>query len=313
MRIPRVVVVGSVNMDLVARMTRLPRPGETVFGNAFLTVPGGKGANQAVAAARLGACVTIIGCVGDDGFGATLRTGLAENRVSTEHLLTASQSSSGVAVIQVDANGANTIAVIAGANATLTPEHLLDRRDVLQSAQVVVVQLETPAETVAMAIRLAREAGILTILDPAPAPDSPLPAELISVDVLSPNQTEAEALTGQPVDSLDSARSVARQLQQRGARNVVLKLGGMGAWVLEATGAEAHVPAQEVAVVDSTAAGDAFTGGLATGLAEGRSLVEAAELGCAAGSLACTVLGAQPALPTRATVDAFQQRGLSGG
>ena len=297
--IPHIVVVGSINMDLVARMARLPKPGETVHGDVFQTIPGGKGANQAVAAARLGARVTLIGRVGDDSFGETLQRSLANYGVSTEHVLVTEGCSSGVALIGVETTGANSITVVAGANGRLTPHNVASRADVIASADALIVQLETPFDTVATAIRLAREAGVRTILDPAPAPSGALPEELRAVDLISPNQTEAEALTGIAVHDVASARAAARRLRELGAKAVVLKLGELGAFVLDEAGREEHVPARAAGVVDTTAAGDAFTAGLTVALAEGRSLLDAARFGCAAGTLACTKFGAQPAMPSR--------------
>ena len=302
---PHIVVVGSINMDLVARMARLPRPGETVHGDDFQTIPGGKGANQAVAAARLGARVTMIGRVGDDSFGEVLRQSLEEYGVSTEHVLVTDGCSSGVALIGVEATGANSITVVAGANGRLTPHDVESRADVIASADALIVQLETPLDTVAAAIRLAREAGVRTILDPAPAPPGPLPAELLAVEIFSPNQTEAEALTGVAVHDVASARTAALRLRELGTIAVVLKLGELGAFVMDDAGREEHTPVRAVTVVDTTAAGDAFTAGLAVALAEGRSLPDAARFGCAAGTLACMKFGAQPAMPSRDEVSRF--------
>ena len=299
MSVPHIVVVGSINMDLVARMARLPRPGETVPGDDFQMIPGGKGANQAVAAARLGARVTMIGRVGDDSFGEVLRRGLIENGIDTTHVLTTAGCSSGVALIGVETSGANSITVVAGANGQLTPHDVESRADVIAAADALIVQLETPLDTVATAIRLAREAGVRTILDPAPAPSGVLPDDLRAVDLISPNQTEAEALTGIIVSDLATAERAARRLQQLGAREVVLKLGELGALICDATGRIEHVSATKANVIDTTAAGDAFTAALTVALAEGRSLIDATRFGCAAGTLACTKFGAQPAMPAR--------------
>lgn len=304
MRAPQIVVVGSINMDLVARMSRLPRPGETLHGDDFQTIPGGKGANQAVAAARLGAQVTMIGRVGDDAFGGELLRSLEQYGVGTQFVQKTANCPSGVAVINVDASGANAIVVVAGANGRLTPDDVANCARVIASADVVIVQLETPVETVMAAIRSAREFNVRTILDPAPAPSGPLPAELQAVDYISPNQTEAEALTGIVVSDLLSAERAAKVLCDRGARHVVMKLGELGA-LTYSEGTSEHIAAMPTEVVDTTAAGDAFTAGLAVGLAEGRTLAEATKLGCAAGTLACTVFGAQPAMPTREKVDRF--------
>lgn len=302
---PRIVIVGSVNMDLVARMRKLPRPGETVTGESFQTIPGGKGANQAVAAARLKANVAMIGRIGDDAFGLTLRQTLTADRIDTSALLDTPNCSSGVALIGVDATGANSITVIPAANGRLTVADVLANKAIITAAQALVVQLETPLETIAAAIHVAQQSGVLTVLDPAPAPAEKLPRELINVDVLSPNQTEAEALTGIAVDDWSSAEDAARDLQRQGANQVVLKMGELGALVCDRDGQFQRVAAINLNVVDTTAAGDAFTAGLTVGLCEGRSLAEAARFGCLAGTLACTRFGAQPAMPTREEVESL--------
>jgi ribokinase len=309
MTAPRIVVVGSINMDLVARMPRLPRPGETLSGDTFQTIPGGKGANQAVAAARLGASVTLIGRVGDDAFGQVLLNSLREYGVGTDHVLTTPHCSSGVALIGVESSGANSIVVVAGANGQLMPADVLAREQVIAAADVLIVQLETPVETVATAIRLARQHRVRTILDPAPAPAGSLPADLYRADVISPNQTEAEAMTGIVVHDVATATLAAQSLQRLGASEVVMKLGHLGSLVCNSRGSTEHVPAARAEIIDTTAAGDAFTAGLAVGLAEGKSLSEAARLGGAAGTLACTVFGAQPAMPSRTRVDQFLSAG----
>lgn len=296
---PKIVVVGSINMDLVARMPRLPRPGETVTGDDFQTIPGGKGANQAVAAARLGAHVTMIARVGDDSFGESLRQSLIENNVATGHVLTTDGCSSGVALIGVEASGANSITVIPAANGKLSVEDVEAHQDVIATANALIVQLESPIPTVAKAIQLAQSHGILTVLDPAPAPASALPATLLSVDIISPNQTEAEALTGIAVDDWNAAERAARRLQELGAKNVVMKMGELGALILTSEGTIERVLARKAKVVDTTAAGDAFTGAMTVARCEGKSLRDAAEFGCLAGTAACTRMGAQPAMPTR--------------
>lgn len=302
---PHVVIVGSINMDLVARMARLPRPGETLHGDSFQAIPGGKGANQAVAAARLGARVTMIGRVGDDAFGDDLRKSLQSSGVSTEHVMTTRQCSSGVALIGVDSAGANSIVVIGGANSRLTSADIESLSNVISAADVLVVQMETPLETIAAALRIARQHHVKTILDPAPAPAGKLLDEVNTVDVISPNQTEAEALTGVVVSDIASAQDAARILLKNGAVDVVMKLGELGALVCNAAGETQHIPAAKAKIVDTTAAGDAFTAGMAVALAEGQGLVAAARFGCAAGTLACTVFGAQPAMPSREAVNRF--------
>ncbi len=302
---PRIVVVGSINMDLVARMLRLPKPGETVTGESFQTIPGGKGANQAVAAARLGAEVSMIARVGDDAFGETLRNQLMVDGVDCSQIRSTKDCSSGVAMIGVEASGANSIIVIPGANGRLSVEDVRSSRSSIESARALVVQLETPLETVAAAIEISQKQGILTILDPAPAPTQQegLPQQLMSVDVISPNQTEAEALTGIAVRDWDSGKRAAKELRRRGARNVVLKMGELGALVYDLQDSFHTVSALPAEVVDTTAAGDAFTAGMAIGLCEGLSLIEATRWGVAAGTLACTQFGAQPAMPTRSELE----------
>ncbi len=304
---PLIVVVGSINMDLVARMARLPRPGETVSGESFQTIPGGKGANQAVAAARLGARVALVGRLGDDSFGVTLRQNLVADGVETNHLFTTPNCSSGVALIGVETAGANAITVIPAANGQLSVQDVESCQTLIQAANALIVQLETPIPTVAAAIRIAQRHGVLTVLDPAPAPAGRLPEELVAVDILSPNQTEAEALTGIVVHDWVTAEAAARDLQRQGARDVVLKMGSLGALVCSRDGAVQRVAACQVAVVDTTAAGDAFTAAMTVARCEGQSLADAAQMGCVAGSLACTRFGAQPAMPTRDEVNALRR------
>ncbi len=285
-------------MDLVARMDRLPKPGETVSGETFQTISGGKGANQAVAAARLGARVSMIGRIGDDSFGVILRKNLNSAGVDTIHVLETSGVSSGVALIGVEQSGANAITVVPAANGRLTPDDVQSCRELIATANALVVQLETPIETVAAAIQIAKQHGVLTVLDPAPAPKKPLPRELMTVDILSPNQSEAEALTGIPVVDWETALQAAQAMKKLGANAVVLKMGEFGALVCDRDGSIHQVAACKVEVVDTTAAGDAFTAALAVALCKGQSLKDAAHFGSLAGTLACTKFGAQPAMPT---------------
>ena len=296
---PRIVVVGSLNMDLVVRTERLPRPGETVPGRDFCQVPGGKGANQAVAAALLGADVTMIGRVGDDSYGRQLVESLASRGVVTRSVKATPHSSSGLALIGLEDSGQNAITIVGGANARLSPDDVAAGEAEIAAAGALVVQLEVPLATVAAAIAVAKKHGVLTVLDPAPAPSGPLPQELAAADVLSPNQTEAESLTGIAVASPGEAARAAAVLHIDGARTVVIKLGEQGALFSDGLGLVGHVPAPRVSVVDTTAAGDAFTAALAVALLERRPLEEATRLACAAGSLATTRRGAQDAMPTR--------------
>jgi ribokinase len=300
---PRIVVVGSLNMDLVVRVPQLPRPGETVAGRDFVQVPGGKGANQAVAAAKLGAEVTMIGRVGDDVFGQQLMESLASHGVDTRLVEATPGATSGLALICVEDSGQNAITVVGGANAQLTPADVGRHEAAIAAANALLVQLEVPLDVVLAAVAIARRQGVLTTLDPAPAPTMPLPAELFAVDVLSPNQSEAEALTGIAVNSPSDAVRAAGVLHQRGASRVVIKLGEQGALASDGNGIVAHVSAPSVAAIDTTAAGDAFTAALAVALIEGRTLAETTRFACAAGSLATTRRGAQDAMPTRDEVN----------
>ncbi len=295
----RVCVVGSLNVDLVVRVARLPRVGETVSGGVFSTFPGGKGANQAVGAARLGARVAMVGCVGADAFGAQLREALERHGVEVNGVRTDPEAHTGVAAIGVDAEGQNLILVAPGANLRLRPEDVDPR--LVSGSRALLLQLEIPLETVLHAARLGREAGALVCLDPAPA--CPLPEELYGlVDVLNPNAVEAEALSGIAVRDVADAHRAAEVLLRRGVRQVVVKLGERGSYYL--SGEESgHVPALEVSAVDTTAAGDAFAAGLAVALAEGQSLRRAVEFATAAAGLKVTRLGAQ-AMPSRAEVEA---------
>lgn len=299
-----VVVVGSINMDLVARVARLPRPGETLHGDQFLQCPGGKGANQAVAVARLGGRCSMVARVGDDVFGAELLGNLARSGVETRHIEPLAGCSSGVALIGVDAAGQNAITIVAGANGRLTPEDIERQAELIAGADALLVQLEVPMSTVEAALAIAQRRGVRSVLDPAPAPESPLPPSCLNVDVISPNQSEAEVLTGVAVRDPSSAHEAARRLRDLGAERVALKLGDQGAFWCDAETA-IHVPTARVPVVDTTAAGDAFTAALTIALAEGREPASAVRFACAAGTLAATRLGAQPSMPTRLEVESF--------
>jgi len=301
---PGILVVGSVNMDLVLRAARMPAPGETVLGHDLITSPGGKGANQAVAAARLGADCRMLGRIGDDAFGEELLDGLETEGVDCAAVAVTPGVASGVAFIVVDDQGENTIVVASGANHAVTPEDVSAHVDLFADADVVVLQCELPMETVEAAIQTAQAQGCAVVLDPAPAPER-APAAMFAVDVITPNQSEAAILTGENAGDADevSARNAAARLLSRGAKAVVLKLGGQGSLVSTDPGNGVIVPPFQVDVVDTTAAGDAFTGALAVALARGDRLEEAARFANAAGALACTRLGAQSAMPTSDTVE----------
>ncbi|WP_065261427.1 ribokinase [Pseudomonas bananamidigenes] len=299
-----VVVIGSLNMDLVTRAPRLPRGGETLIGHSFATVSGGKGANQAVAAARLGAQVSMVGCVGDDDYGVQLREALLAERINCQ-AVSVVENSSGVALIVVDDNSQNAIVIVAGANGSMTPA-VIDRFDaVLQAADVIICQLEIPDATVGHALKRGRELGKTVILNPAPA-SRPLPADwFASIDYLIPNESEAAALSGLPVDSLESAEKAASRLISMGAGKVIVTLGALGSLFADGNRYQ-HFPAPKVKAVDTTAAGDTFVGGFAAALASGKTEIEAIRFGQIAAALSVTREGAQPSIPSTSDVQAFK-------
>ncbi|WP_460063849.1 ribokinase [Pseudomonas sp. S2_H08] len=299
-----VVVIGSLNMDLVTRAPRLPVGGETLIGHSFATVSGGKGANQAVAAARLGAQVAMVGCVGSDDYGVQLRSALLAEQIDCQ-AVSAVDDSSGVALIVVDDNSQNAIVIVAGANGAMTPA-VIDRFDaVLQAADVIICQLEIPDATVGHALKRARALGKIVILNPAPA-SRPLPADwFAAIDYLIPNESEATVLSGLPVDSQETAESAASQLIAMGAGKVIITLGAQGSLFANGQSFE-HFPAPKVKAVDTTAAGDTFVGGFAAALANGRSEAEAIRFGQIAAALSVTRAGAQPSIPTLSDVQAFK-------
>jgi len=304
-----VAVVGSLNMDLVARAPRIPQPGETIIGRDFHTLPGGKGANQAVAAARLGATVAMVGRVGNDAFARLLLDNLAAAGVDHTSVIQDSGAATGVALIVVDAAGQNSIVVASGANMRLSPADVETAETAIASADVLLLQLETPLETATRAAQIAHAHGVTVILNPAPA--QPLPPALLSlVDVLVPNESETALLTGLPIDSRARVEAAAGALRKSGVGAVILTLGERGALLAQAGGTQAF-PAFMVMAVDTTAAGDAFMGGLAVALAEGQSLAEGIRWGNAAGALAASQLGAQPSLPTRRAVEKFLTEGIA--
>lgn len=295
-----VVVIGSLSMDIVIRVPRLPGRGETLKGSTFDTFPGGKGNNQALAAARCGASVAMIGKVGADAYGQVLLDTLKDNGVNTNGMTKDSEQTTGIANIWVGPSGENSIVIVPNANNSMTPEYVSAKTNLLSNAKVLLLQLEIPAETVLEAAKVARSKGLIVILNPAPAPETGLSAELLkNVDVIVPNETEAHLLTGINPTSPELAHQCARKLLELGPKGVILTLGERGALILESSQPDKPqtVEAFKVSVVDSTAAGDAFCGALAMRMAKGDSLAEAAKYGCAAGSLACTKAGAVPSLP----------------
>lgn len=293
-----IVVVGSLNMDLVVRSPRLPEPGETILGIEFNTFPGGKGANQAVAAARLGGNVRMIGRVGQDAFGERAVTNAVENGVDIAFIRKDPDAPTGVALITVDDAGQNTIVVVPGANASLTAEDISASEAAFEGAAILLVQLETPLAAVTRAIEIARKVGARVVLNPAPAQELSR-TFLKSVDFLIPNETELSLLTG-----IGQPESAARNLRSLGVPHVIVTLGADGVLVF-AKGIEEHIPSYNVPVVDTVAAGDAFVGGFAVALTEGLSPRLAAGWGNAAGALAVTRHGAQPSLPRKEEFETF--------
>ena len=294
-----ILVIGSLNADLVVRAPRFPAPGETIQGEDLVTVPGGKGANQAVAAARLGADVAMIGRVGADSFGASLIENLKQNHVDATHVTRDTSAATGTAVIVVDSHGQNSIVLSPGANAKVKPADVEPAS--FSDVKLLLLQLEIPTETVLHAARLAKESGLGVLLNPAPARE--LPDELLSnADYLLPNETELSLLAGKSVSDVRSAEAAARSLVRREAQIVIVTLSANGALIVGKDKSK-HIPSFTVNVVDTTAAGDAFIGGFAVALLNGKSLEDAVQYACACGALAVTKFGAQPSLPNAKDVE----------
>lgn len=296
-----ILVVGSSNTDMIIKVKRIPKPGETILGGEFAMAAGGKGANQAVGAARAGGAVTFIARLGKDMFGDKALAGFIADGINVDHVVRDRSAPSGVALIFVARNGENSIAVASGANSRLLPADLTNARRAFQRSGVVVLQLETPLKTVAAAVKLAANAGARVILNPAPA--QPLPNDLLRrVFLLTPNESEAQLLTGMPVNNEKAAAKAADALLARGVQNVIITLGARGAFV---AGKQARglVPGFKVKPVDTTGAGDMFNGTLAVALSEGKSLLDAARFASAAAAISVTRLGAQTSAPTRKEID----------
>ena len=296
-----IVVIGSSNTDMIIKLDRIPRPGETILGGQFVTAAGGKGANQAVGAARAGGQVTFVARVGRDMFGDQAVAGFRRDGINVDFVLRDQTAPSGVALIFVAKDGENSIAVAGGANARLSPADVKKAKQAIASASVVVMQLETPLETVQAAADLAARAGVRVILNPAPARKL-LDSLLKLVSMLTPNETEAELLTGIRVDNDAAAAEAADKLLSKGVQAVILTLGARGAFLATKEGKQL-VPGFKVKPVDTTAAGDIFNGALAVALAEDRSLAEAVRFANAAAAISVTRLGAQPSAPYRKEIE----------
>lgn len=301
-----ITIVGSLNMDLVFLAQRIPRPGETVMGKGFRQIPGGKGANQAAAAARLSAQVTMIGCVGEDQMGKALVDSLAMDGVETGHILKKKDVPTGVAAILVDEQGNNSIAVAPGANYALSVSDIKQLASFIKDSDLLLTQLETKLDTIETSLAIAKEAGIKTILNPAPA--TQLEDTIYRmVDLLTPNETELELLSGHPVKTMEEIKQAASILLKKGVGELVVTLGEKGCLHLNNDGAT-HYEAYQVEAVDTTAAGDSFNAALAVILSEGKTIEEAIPFAMKVGALTVTKEGAQTSLPYLAEVDQFEER-----
>src|ERR1700761_3856412 len=302
----RLLVVGSINLDLVASSKRIPLPGETVSGNTFNTFPGGKGANQAVAAGKLGAPASMIGRLGNDAFGTQLRASLEAAGVDTKAVEVV-PTTSGIALITTAENGQNAIVVVPGANGELSPRELEKHLALIREAGIILAQLEIPLETIELLATIARRENIPLMLDPAPA--RALPAALLaSVDWITPNETETLTLLQRRATELtrgEHLEDAAQQLLKQGCRNVLLKLGERGCYLAFGTGERTLVPSYRVKAIDTTAAGDAFNGAFATALLRGSDPIASVKYASAVAAISVTRHGAQPSMPTQAEVDAF--------
>ncbi|WP_159567315.1 ribokinase [Budvicia diplopodorum] len=299
----KLVVLGSINADHILNVNEFPRPGETITGSDYRISFGGKGGNQAVAAGRSGANITFIACVGDDDIGRQVCKQLSQDNIDIQPIETIANINTGIAMIFVNSKGENVIAIDAGANASVTPDYLAKYRQQIIDASALLMQLETPLETIIAAAKLAKEHATLVALNPAPARE--LPDELLAnIDIITPNETEAEQLTGIAIHSNDDANRASAVLHAKGIRTVIITLGSRGAWV----SVEGHgnlIVGYKVKPVDTIAAGDTFNGALITALLEGRELADAVKFAHAAGAIAVTRRGAQPSVPWRKEIDTF--------
>ncbi|GAB3522370.1 ribokinase [Photobacterium alginatilyticum] len=299
----KLVVLGSVNADHVLQVASFPRPGETLHGHSYCVIPGGKGANQAVAAARLGADIAFIASVGDDSFGREMRESFAKEGMNTEAVMIEESVPTGIAMIQVAATGENSICISAEANGCLSPARIQPHHHLIENADTLLMQLETPIETIEAAAKVAKQSGTRVVLNPAPA--QPLSDDLLQlVDMITPNETEAELLTGVKVEDMASAQKAANVLHTKGIKQVMITLGSQGVW-LSQNGEGQQVLGFRVEAKDTTAAGDTFNGALLTALQEGRALEPAIRFAHAAAAISVTRMGAQTSIPHRREVERF--------
>jgi ribokinase len=298
-----IVVVGSSNTDMIVKVDKIPKPGETIIGGKFFKAAGGKGANQAVAAARAGGDVTFVASVGDDTFGNDALQGFEKEGINIDNIKKDKSEASGIALIFIDKEGENSIGVASGANLTLQVSDIQKSEQVIKNADVLLMQLETPVETIEAAAKIASEAGVKVILNPAPA--QPLRDELLkSVSVFTPNESETELLTGVAIQNLDDASKAADILIGKGIETVIITLGSKGVFVAYEN-KSFLTPAFEVEAIDTTAAGDVFNGSLAVALSEGKSIGEAVLFANAAAALSVTKIGAQPSAPSKEEIEKF--------
>lgn len=293
----KILVIGSLNIDMVMKVDHMPTVGETILCDGMKLVAGGKGANQACAAGRLGTDVTMLGAIGNDSHGEMQRDSLQRSGVDVSGLITKERVSTGTAFITVNKEGNNSIVVVQGANVQFTPEDIEAHRDLLEECEIVILQLEIPMDTVLYAVKLARTLGKTVILDPAPVPEH-FPEELYQyVDIIKPNESELSRLTG-IADTQNHLEEAVQIVKDHGVKNVLVTLGGDGVYLDTENESPVHIPAKKVEVVDTTAAGDSFTAALAAMLLEGKTLKEAAEFANQVSAIVVTREGAQDSIPT---------------
>lgn len=300
----KILIVGSSNIDFVLRVVDMPRKGETIHTKSFHQIPGGKGANQACACGKLGGDCVFLSAVGQDGLGSAVLESLCKAGVDVSRVLHDEAAPTGMAIISVNDEGENCIMLVPGANAVCTSDYFSKHQDAVDAADIVVAQLETPAEDVYTLLETAKRAGKVTMLNPAPAPDSIPDLVLDGLDFFTPNETELERLTGMKTGTFEEISAAASSLLARGARNILVTVGSRGALLCNKDGTQIY-PAFKSDPVDTTAAGDTFNAGLAVALAEGKALGSAIEFANAAASISITRKGAQTSIPLRAEVDAF--------